>query len=191
MRPTPLVVALATALGATLLALPAARAQGADSVRWSIFTGRSLSTEPGADRSFGPFVENFDVGGSVEFKSSLFPVPIRTSIAYDKFRGGPSTTYKVTSLRVEGIFRPVPSVLGIRPYLLGGFGVATQSPTGMQVVDNGVPTFVPIARSSALQLNAGAGLEFRRFFVEYRRSPFSVAGSLPPQSWQVNLGMRF
>jgi hypothetical protein len=181
-----------TVLVTTLLILaPSAGAQVAEEPRWSVFAGRSLSPAPGAGRSVAPFIQNFGIGASVDFRSSLLPVPLRAAITYDKFRGGPSTTYKVTGLRVEGIFRPVPAALGIRPYLLGGFGVATQSPTGMQVIDDGIPTFVPIARHAALQLNAGAGLEFRRFFMEYRRSPFSAVGSLPAQSAQINLGVRF
>jgi hypothetical protein len=175
----------------SLLLAPSAGAQAVDSLHWSIFAGRSLSPAAGADRTVGPFAENFGLGASVDFRSSLLPIPLRATVAYDKFRGGPGTTYKVTALRLEGIFRPVPAVLGIRPYLLGGFGIATQSPTGMHVIDDGIPTFVPIARHGALQLHAGAGLEFRAFFVEYRRSPFTAAGTLPAQSSQINLGVRF
>jgi hypothetical protein len=82
-------------------------------------------------------------------------------------------------------------VTGIRPYLLGGFGIATQSPTGMQADDGGVPRFIPIARQSALSLDAGVGLEFRRFFVEYRRSPFDLVGRGVAPYAPIRLGVRF
>ena len=88
---------------------------------------------PGSDQQ-----ENFGVGGRVEFKPALFPVPLRATLSYDKFRGGSTTTLKATSLMIDAVLRPLPAVKGVRPDLLGGVGIATVSPSGAQVVEAGV-----------------------------------------------------
>jgi hypothetical protein len=183
--------ALLVAYGLLVLCAPHAGAQSADTTRWSIFAGRTTSSAEGADRSFGFPSENFGVGGSVEFRSSLFPVPLRATLSYDKFRGGPTTTLKATSLTVDAMFRPLPAFHGFRPYLLGGVGLATVSPSGMQVGDGGTLRVIPIARTTALELDAGIGLEFRRFFVEYRPSPLGVLGDRMPSRTPFRLGFRF
>jgi hypothetical protein len=36
----------------------------------------------------------------------------------------------------------------------------------MQVEEGGVPRVTPVARTTALELDAGIGLEYRRFFME-------------------------
>jgi hypothetical protein len=118
-------------------------------------------------------------------------VPLRATLAYDKYRSGPSTTLKATSLVDDAMIRPLPAVLGFRPYLLGGFGIATVSPSGEQVVEGGVPRVIPIARTTALELNAGLGLEYRRFFMEYQHSPFGVLGDRMPTRTPIRLGFRF
>ena len=130
MRPRPnAALRTSTALlfvcGLLVLCASRAGAQSTDSTHWSIFAGRTTSSAAGADRSFNFPSENFGVGGSVEFKPSLFSVPLRATLSYDKFRGGPTTTLKATSLMVDAVFRPLPAVWGIRPYLLGGLGIAT------------------------------------------------------------------
>lgn len=175
-------------LVAMLAAASPAAAQSADGARWSLFAGRSIVSDAGAPV---PGVsENFGVGGSVDFRSSLLPVPLRASLAYDQFHTG-FTTFRVTAVHLDGIFRPVPHVLGIRPYLVGGFGVAVQAPTGSVEMGNDNFVFVPVSRHAALQLRTGLGLEFRRFFVEYRRSPFTIAGSGVAAYAPVSLGLRF
>lgn len=196
MRPCPSTAfrasnALLLVYGMFLLGAPRAGAQSADRTHWSIFAGRTVSSAEGADRSFAFPVENFGVGGSVELKSSLFPLPLRATLSYDKFRSGPTTTLKATSLTIDAVFRPLPSMAGFRPYLLGGLGVATVSPSGIQVAEGGVPRVVPIARTSALELNAGVGLEYRRFFLEYQRSPYGVLGDRMPSRTPIRLGFRF
>ena len=183
--------ALLLACGLLVLSAPRAGAQSTDSTHWSIFAGRTTSSAAGADRSFAFPVENFGVGGSVELESSLFPVPLRATLSYDKFRGGPSTTLKATSLTVDAVFRPVPAVWGLRPYLLGGLGIATVSPSGVQVVEGGVPRVIPIARTTALEMDAGVGLEYKRFFLEYRHSPYGVLGDRMPTRTPIRLGFRF
>jgi hypothetical protein len=170
---------------------PCAGAQSLDSTHWSIFAGRTISSAAGADRSFDFPVENFGVGGSVEFRSRLFPVPLRATLSYDKFRGGPTTTLKATSLVVDALFRPLPAVWGFRPYLLGGLGIATVSPSGEQVVEGGVVRVIPIPRTTALELDTGLGLEYRRFFMEYQHSPFGVLGDRMPSRTPIRLGFRF
>jgi hypothetical protein len=183
--------ALLLVYGLLVLFALRAGAQSADSTHWSIFAGHTTSSAIGADRSFGFPVENFGVGGSVEFKSSLFPVPLRATLSYDKFRGGPTTTLKATSLMVDAVFRPVPAVWGFRPYLLGGLGIGTVSPSGMQVVEGGVPRVIPLARTTALEMDAGIGLQYRRLFVEYRHSPYGVLGDPMPTCTPIRLGFRF
>lgn len=181
--------------GALVLRAPRAGAQSADNMRWSIFAGRTISSEEGADRSFAFPVENFGVGGSAEFTPSRVPLPLRVTLSYDKFRGGPSTTLEATSLTVDALFRPIPAVWGFRPYLLGGLGIATVSPSGRQVEERGAkPTVIrviPIARTTALEMNAGLGLDWRRFYVEYRHSPFGVLGDRMPTRTPIRLGFRF
>jgi len=183
--------ALLLACGLLVLSAPGARAQSTDGTHWSIFAGRTTSSAEGADRSFAFPVENFGVGGSIELRSSLFPVPLRATLSYDKFRGGPSTTLKATSLTVDAVFRPVPALWGFRPYLLGGLGIATVSPSGAQVVEGGVPRVIPIARTTALEMDAGVGLEYKRFFLEYRHSPYGVLGDRMPARTPIRLGFRF
>ena len=196
MQPRPniaLRVSTALLLAYALLVLSALRAdaQSTDSTHWSIFAGRTISAAAGADRSFAFPVENFGVGGSVEFKALLVPVPLRATLSYDKFRGGPSFTLKATSLMVDAVFRPLPAVWGIRPYLVGGLGIATVSPSGNQVVEGGVPRVIPIARTTALELDTGVGLEYRRFLLEYHHSPFGVLGDRMPSRTAIRLGFRF
>lgn len=174
-----------------VLCAPRAGAQSAESTHWSIFAGRTTSSAAGADRSFGFPSENFGVGGNVELKSSLFPVPLRATLSYDKFRGGPTTTLKATSLMVDAVFRPLPAVWGIRPYLFGGLGVATVSPSGEQVVEGGVPRVILIPRTTALEMDAGIGLAYRRLFVEYQHSPYGVLGDRMPSRTPIRLGFRF
>jgi hypothetical protein len=196
MRPRPNIAlrastALLLVYGLLVLCAPRAGAQSTDSTHWYLFAGHTISSAAGADRSFGFPAENFGVGGRVEFKSSLFPVPLRATLSYDKFRGGPTTTLKATSLMVDAVFRPLPAVWGIRPYLLAGLGIATVSPSGMQVVEGGVPRLIPIARTTALEMDAGLGLEYRRFFVEYRHSPYGLLGDGMPSRTPLRLGFRF
>lgn len=177
--------------GLLVLCAPFAGAQSTDSTHWSIFAGRTISSAVAADRSFNFPSQNFGVGGTVELKPSFFPVPLRATLAYDKFRSSPTTTLKATSLAVDAVFRPLPAMLGIRPYLLGGLGMATVSPSGIQVQEGGVPRVIPIARTTALELNTGLGLEYRRLFVEYRHSPFGVLGDPMPSRTPLRLGFRF
>jgi hypothetical protein len=169
-----------------------AGAQSTDSTHWSIFAGHTTSSAVGADRSFNFPSENFGVGGSVEFKPSLLPVPLRATLSYDKFRGGPTTTLKATSLTVDAVFRPLPAVWGIRPYLLAGLGIATVSPSAMQVEVEGVPLHVvPIARTTAVEMDMGIGLQVWRFFAEYQHSPHGVYGGHMPSRTPMRLGFRF
>ena len=183
--------ALLLVYGLLVLCAPRAGAQSTDSTHWSVFAGRTTSSAAAGDRSFNFPSENFGVGGSVEFKPSFFPVPLRATLSYDKFRSGPTTTLKATSLMVDAVFRPLPAVWGIRPYLLGGLGIATVSPSGMQVEEGGVPRVIPIARTTALEMDTGLGLEYRRFFVEYRHSPYGLLGDGMPSRTPLRLGFRF
>ena len=183
--------ALVFVYGLLMLCAPRAGAQSTDSTHWSIFAGRTISSAAGADRSFAFPVENFGVGGRFEYKPSFAPVPLRATLSYDKFRGGPTTTLKATSLMVDAVFRPLPAVWRIRPYLLGGLGIATVSPSGKQVEEAGVPRVIPIPRTTALEMDVGIGLAYRRFFVEYQHSPFGVLGDRMPSRIPIRLGFRF
>ncbi len=196
MRPRPNTVLHASTTilfvyGLLVLSAPRAGAQSAEGTRWSIFAGRTISSAEGADRSFAFPVENFGVGGSVELKPSFVPVPLRATLSYDKFRGGSSFTLKATSFTVDAVFRPLPAVWGIRPYMLGGLGIATVSPSGEQVVEGGVPRVIPIARTTALEMDMGIGLSYRRLFLEYQHSPFGVLGDRMPTRTPIRLGFSF
>jgi hypothetical protein len=196
MRPRPntalrAFTALLLVYGLLVLSAPRAGAQSTDRTQWSIFAGHTISSAAGSDRSFSFPSENLGVGGSVELKPSRFPVPLRATLSYDKFRWGPTTTLKATSLMVDAVFRPVPAVWGIRPYLLGGLGVATVSPSATQVVLGGVPYVIPLVRTTAFEWNAGIGLEAWRFFVEYQPSPHTLYGGHMPSRTPTRLGFRF
>ena len=196
MRPRPSTALRASTVlslvyGLLALSAPDAGAQSGNGTHWSLFAGHTTSSATGADRSFNFPMDNLGVGGSVELESSRFPLPLRATLSYDKFRGGPTTTLKATSLMVDAVLRPLPAVRGLRPYLLGGLGIATVSPSGMQVEEGGVPRVIPIARTTALELDAGIGLEYRRFFLEYRHSPFGVLGDRMPSRTAIRLGFRF
>ena len=190
---TALRVSTALLLAYALLVLSALRAdaQSTESTHWSLFAGRTISSATEADRSFDFPVENFGVGGSVEFKPSFVPAPLRATLSYDKFRGGPTTTLKATSLTIDAVFRPLPAVWGIRPYLLAGLGIATVSPSGEQIAVGGAPRVIPIARTTALEMDAGIGLAYRRLFVEYQHSPYGVLGDRMPSRTPIRLGFRF
>ena len=179
--------ALLLTYGLLVLLAMRADAQSTDKPPWSIFAGRTTSSAAGTDDAFNFPAENFGVGGGLEFKPSLFPVPLRATLSYDKFRSGPSTTLKATSLTLDAVFRPLPAVRGFRPYLLGGLCVGTVSPSGRQVLEGGALRVIPIARTTALELDTGLGLEFRRLFAEYRHSPYGVLGDAMP----LRLGFRF
>ena len=191
MRRRPNTVLRASAALLLVLCAPYAGAQSTDSTHWSIFAGQTTSSAIGADRSFGFPVENFGVGGSVAFKSPLFPVPLRATLSYDKFRGGPTTTFKATSLTTDAAFRPVPALLGFRPYLLAGLGIGTVSPSGWQVEEGGVPRVMQLPRTTALEMNIGLGLQYRRVFVEYLRSPYRVLGNPMPTRTPIRVGFEF
>ena len=115
MRPRPntalrALTALLLVYGLLVLCAPRAGAQSTDSTHWSIFAGRTISSAAGADRSFAFPVENFGVGGSVDLERSLFPAPLRVTLSYDKFRGGPTTTLKATSLTVDAVSLRLPAL---------------------------------------------------------------------------------
>jgi hypothetical protein len=40
-------------------------------------------------------------------------------------------------------------------------------------------------------MDAGIGLEYRRFFMEYRHSPYGVLGDRMPSRTPIRLGFRF
>jgi hypothetical protein len=183
--------ALLLVQGMLMLCAPLAQAQTIDSPQWSLFAGRTTSSAAGADRTFSFPVENFGVGGNVTFKPAFLPIAICATLSYDKFRDGPSTTLKSTSLTVDAKFRPLPAMRGVRPYLLGGLGIATVSPSGVQVVEGGVPRVIPIARTTALEMSTGIGLDYQRFFVEYVHSPYGILGDRMPTRTPIRLGFRF
>jgi hypothetical protein len=182
---------LLLAAGLLVLNVPRAGAQSADSLRWSLFAGRTTSSAASADKSFNLPSQNFNVGARVELTPRLFPVPLRATLSYDKFRGGETTTLKATSLTIDAVFRPLPAVKGVRPYLLGGIGIATVSPSGTQVVEGGMLRVIPIARTTALEMNTGLGLEFRRFFLEYQHSPYHLLGHEMPLRTPIRRGFMF
>ena len=183
--------ALLLVYGLLVPCAPRAGAQSTDGTHWSIFAGHTISSAAGSKRSFGFPSENFGVGASVELEPWRLPVPLRATLAYDKFRWGPTTTLKATSLMVDAMFRPTTTVRGIRPYLLGGLGIATVSPSAVQLELGGAPYAVPLVRTTAFEWHAGIGLEAWRFFVEYQPSPHTLYGGHMPSRSATRLGFRF
>jgi|GEM_PF-5350639 len=185
-----------TALVTLALAVCAlsAGAQTADSTpRFSIFGGPLLAGG-GGWRTLG----NMEYGGSVDFRTSSFPLPLRASIAFrDDDGAGRLTPARFATVSLSAVGRPIPRIFAIQPYLLGGLGLATRSdftawnyvvtPDGQGVVQSGLRS---VSRTSWAFAQAGLGVEVgRHFFVE--RKFLKPVGSTGPVLEPVSLGFRF
>lgn len=193
MHPSPSRVLLAT-LG-ILVTSAVAGAQTPDSVRrWSLFAGsdQHAYTHDG-------LLSNYEFGGSGDFRMGVFPLPLRATLAFSKLGLGlAGSDQRYGSFSLDAIAHPIPRIFGIRPYLLGGLGVATRAPyTGIvqgyafpdapQVPNAGSP--FRVGRQNWAFAEVGAGLEMGRLFVQWKATtPVASEGY---NRMPISIGLRF
>ena len=139
-----------------------------------------------------------EYGGSMDFRTASFPFLLRTALVFrDDYGPGPLTPARYAIFSLAAVGSPFPSIFAVRPYLLGGLGMATRSdfvvwnsvvsPDGQRLVQNGT---LSISRASWALAKAGLGVEIgRHFFVE--GNLFKPMGLTGPFLSLVSLGFRF
>ena len=168
-----------------------AAAQSPDSVRrWSVFAGsdRQAYTRDG-------LLSNYEFGGTGDFRIGIFPLPLRATVAFSTVSLGlAGSDNRFGSFSLDAIARPIPKIFGIRPYFLGGLGIATRAPytgiiQGYFLADAPQPPNVGmpfrVGRQNWAFAEVGGGLEMGRLFVQwktttpvasegYSRTPISI-----------------
>lgn len=158
---------------------------------FSLFGGSSVAESNGPETGF-------EIGGSGDFRLRPIPVPLRLSFSFSQrhednalsqLRGGKAS--------LDAVMRPIPKFLGIRPYFLGGVGVATRAGysgiAGGYYVDPTVPP-VPFSlytrpRATWAFASAGMGLDIGRAFIQMKfEAPIASNG---PVVVPINVGFRF
>jgi hypothetical protein len=162
--------------------------------RFSLFGGTSEvlfgTTGPESGREYG---------GAADFRWSPIPVPLRFSLSFSQRdleymyrpqRGGKAS--------LDLVMRPIPKKFGIRPYFLGGLGVATRA--GYSAIGGGcfvapeagcIPPYTYTApRETWAFAGAGMGLDVGRAFIQLRvEAP--VASTMGSTLIPLNVGFRF
>ena len=176
------------------LSATAAGAQAVDSThRWSLYGG-TVPTEGYGHAS----VSNLELGGSVDFRTRLFPLPLRANLAFGQLSSeGNDARMKFGTLSLDAVARPLPKILGAKLYLLGGLGVGTRAEYsgfngGSYFSPDVAPmpyTFFRQPRQTWAFLEGGIGLELgRAFFQLKRQSPVASQGYTRTP---VSIGFRF
>ena len=162
-------------LAVASLTASVARAQSADTVRrFSLFGGTTLTS-----RQVTPWnLSQFEAGGSADFHPDAFPLTLRTTVAFSQEAANVRNGFlRFGTLSLDAVTRPGPRFLGLRPYLLGGVGVATRAeftsyPTQFTPVD-GPSTPLPAKgisydnpRLNWAYLEGGGGVEFGKIFMQ-------------------------
>lgn len=158
---------------------------------FSLFGGSSAAESNGPETGF-------ELGGSGDFRWKPIPVPLRLSLSFSQrhednalsqLRGGKAS--------LEAVMRPMPKFLGIRPYFLGGLGVATRA--GYSAIAGGYyvdPTVPPAPyylytrqRQTWAFASAGLGLDIGRAFIQMKfEAPIASNG---PVVVPISVGFRF
>ena len=171
-------------------------AQSADTTRrFSVFGG----IEPLQYSGTGRQLSDLGFGGSFDFRTSAFPLKLRTTVAFSQ----ESATWLHSSLHYGNISLDAVSDLGkhfgIRPYLLGGVGIGTLASASyfmpQYIVENNQVVISPDSRyfnaprQNWAYLEGGGGLEFGKFFVEGKiQQPAATNG---PTRKPLSFGIRF
>jgi hypothetical protein len=141
-----------------------------------------------------------ELGGSGDFRWSPIPVPLRFSLSFSQRdlaymyrpqRGGKAS--------LDLVMRPIPKRFGIRPYFLGGLGVATRA--GYSAISDGYyygpagleqgPAYTySMSRETWTFAGAGMGLDIGRAFVQLRMET-PVASSQGSTLIPLSVGFRF
>jgi hypothetical protein len=183
-------VVLGTALTSRL------EAQQADSVvRFSLFGGIA-SDGYNSNGNLGS--SNFEFGASGDFRLHVLPFALRGTLAFSQQHRDYFVDDRKSGLfSLDAVGHPIRGFLGVRPYLLGGLGVATQAefrtlyayPTfdGSGTYNN-VLSRTP--RTNWAFAEGGIGLELgRHLFVQSKlQVPVASDGHVRTP---VNLGIRF
>jgi hypothetical protein len=139
-----------------------------------------------------------ELGASGDFRVSALPVPLRLSLSFSENNDGydyrPQRGGKAA---LDLVLRPIPRVLGIRPYFLTGLGVSTHAPYTRLVGGCYFSPDVPCVPYSSYSyrretwtfLSAGAGLDVGPLFVQLKwDQPVASQG---PVMTPINIGFRF
>lgn len=140
----------------------------------------------------------FAMGGSGDFRLSPIPVPLRLSLSFDERASRYSTTQRGGQASLDLVMRPIPKLFGVRPYFLGGLGVATQmgymgwgrytvyTPDGL-LTSTSFNYFRP--RQTWAFASAGMGLDVGRAFIQVKLAqPIASEG---PVLVPISVGFRF
>src|SRR4051812_9638996 len=150
-------------------------AQAADSTRKFSLFGAATMTDYNSQAS--PFSEPGG-GGSIDFRTKSFPLTLRTTLAFSQASANfARSAEQYGTFSLDAVTRPGRGFFGIRPYLLGGMGVATRADyvyyasRGSAVIDPTVPFLDQVysirqPRANWAYMEGGAGLEFGKFFLE-------------------------
>jgi hypothetical protein len=176
-----------------------ARAQAAPASRDSAPHFALFGGLPGDEHSGR--IRGFELGGSGDFRWSPIPVPLRLSLSFsqrhDDFLFDTQRNGKAS---LELVMRPFPRKFGIRPYFLGGLGVATT--TGFEGFVQGYTLGPPPdyalttayfhydrPRQTWAFASVGMGLDIGRAFVQLKiENPVASHG---PIVTPVSIGFRF
>ena len=168
-----------------LLAGGAAHAQVADTTpRLSVFAG-------GVGSDGGSVMRDAEYGGSVDFHIRSITQALRASLT---FRDG-AGSMKVGTLSLDVVGRPLPSLFGLRPYLLGGLGVSSATSYSVDVplagaFDNPMTIRRSVSATTWAFVDAGGGVEIGRHFFVQTKLMVPVAG-LGPALYPLVAGFRF
>ncbi|HET7188070.1 MAG TPA: hypothetical protein VFI52_07940 [Gemmatimonadaceae bacterium] len=140
----------------------------------------------------------FAMGASGDFRLSPIPVPLRFSLSFDERGGEYVSKQRGGQASLDLVMRPIPKRFGVRPYFLGGLGVATQmgymgwgrytvyTPDGALT-----PTFYNYfqPRQTWAFASVGMGLDVGRAFIQMKLDqPIASQG---PVLVPISVGFRF
>jgi hypothetical protein len=161
--------------------------------RFSLFGGVAAAESSGPENGF-------ELGGSGDFRWAPIPVPLRLSLSFSQRDDDAHFTSRYGGkASLDLVLRPFPKKLGIRPYFLGGLGVATRAgyagwiggyvayPYG---AIGGLPlTYLNRPRATWAFASAGMGLDIGRAFIQLKlEHPVASQG---PNVVPLNVGFRF
>lgn len=132
----------------------------------------------------------FAMGASGDFHLSPIPVPLRFSLSFDERGGEYVSKQRGGQASLDLVMRPIPKLFGVRPYFLGGLGVATQMGYAEYVRITPTSTnYVLRPRQTWAFASAGMGLDIGRAFIQMKLDqPIASQG---PVLVPISVGFRF
>lgn len=169
---------------------PAVKADSAP--HFALFGGTAAAENNGPE-------SGVELGGSGDFRWGRLPVPLRLSMSFSQRND--SHNYFATKggkASLELVVHPIPTMLGIRPYFLGGAGVATRAEYGgwtseYALMPDGTVGLTQLyfrrPRQSWAFGSVGMGVDIGRAFVQVKlENPVASQG---PIVVPVSVGIRF